>query len=105
MTKIAIILFRNDQTLEEQHRWWLEDHAPMAKKMPGLLSYTINLAGTDEDNNEPAIAGTDYLEFADWDAAMTAYNSEEWKAARAHTQASGAKTIRTWLSDTKQIEI
>lgn len=105
MTKIAIILFRNEQSLDEQHRWWLEEHAPLAKQMPGLLSYTINLAGSDEANNDPAIAGTDYLEFADWDAAMTAYNSEEWKAAREHTAASGAKTIRTWLKDTKHIEI
>ncbi|WP_035750400.1 EthD family reductase [Arthrobacter sp. 35W] len=105
MAKIAIILFRNEQTLAEQHRWWLEDHAPLAKKMPGLLSYTINLADLDEYGNDPQIAGTDYLEFADWDAAQAAYESAEWQAAREHTAASGAKTIRTWIRDTQNIEI
>lgn len=103
--KIAIILFRNDQSLEEQHRWWLEDHAPMAKCMPGLLGYTINLADTDESGGDPAIAGTDYLEFADMEAAMTAYNSPEWQAAREHTAASGAKTIRSWVKETLQIPL
>jgi hypothetical protein len=32
-------------------------------------------------SDNPAIVDTDYLEFADWDAAVTAYNSEEWEAA------------------------
>jgi hypothetical protein len=30
---------------------------------------------------------------------MTAYNSAEWREARAHTEASGARTLRTWLKD------
>jgi len=103
--KIAIILFRNDKPLVEQHRWWLEEHAPLAKSMPGLLSYTINLAGTDENGGDPAIAGTDYLEFADEKAAMTAYHSDEWQAARQHTADSGAKTIRSWVRETVQIPV
>jgi len=103
--KIAIILFRNAQPIEEQHRWWLEDHVPLAKKMPGLISYTINLVGTDESGGDPVIAGTDYLEFADEEAAMIAYNSPEWKAARQHTAESGAKTIRSWVRKTNQIPL
>lgn len=103
MVKIAIILFRNEQTLEEQHRWWIEEHAPMARTMPGLRSYTINLSARGEEGEEPAIAGTDYLEFDDWDAAMRAYNSPEWAAARAHTAASGAKAIRTWIKETRNM--
>lgn len=103
--KIAIILFRNEMTLEEQHRWWLEEHAPLARQMPGLLSYTINLAATDESGGDPAIAGTDYLEFADTEAAMAAYRSTEWQAAREHTAASGAKTIRSWVRKTMQIPL
>lgn len=103
MVKIAIILFRNDRPLEEQHRWWLEEHAPMARSMPGLRGYTINLSARSEDGSDPEIAGTDYLEFDDWDAAMRAYNSPEWTAARKHTAESGAKTIRTWIKETKHI--
>lgn len=35
MIKMTITLFRNNETLEEQQRWWLEDHAPIARRMPG----------------------------------------------------------------------
>lgn len=97
MVAIEIILFRNNMPLEEQHRWWLEDHAPIAKKMPGLLGYTINLAGKGEGGEEPQICGTDTLTFASWDAAMVAYRSPEWTAARRHTEESGAKVLRTWI--------
>ena len=99
MVKIEIILFRNAMTLEEQHRWWLEDHAPIARKMPGLRGYFINLAGRGEGDEEPEICGTDTLTFDSWDAAMTAYRSPEWSADRAHTQASGAKALRTWVRE------
>jgi hypothetical protein len=34
-------------TLEEQHRWWLEEHAPIARQMPWLRGYVINLAARD----------------------------------------------------------
>lgn len=103
MVKIAIILFRNDQPLEEQHRWWLEDHVPIVRTMPGLRGYTINLSDKGEDGSDPEIAGTDYLEFDDWDSARAAYNSPEWQRAREHTAASGAKTLRTWIRETHHI--
>lgn len=97
MTKIEIILFRNHMALEDQHRWWLEEHAPIARKMPGLKGYTINLADKGEGGEEPEICGTDTLTFDSWDAAMTAYRSAEWSAAREHTAASGARVLRTWV--------
>ena len=97
MTQIEIILFRNHMTLEEQHKWWLEEHAPIARNMPGLRGYTINLADRGENGEDPEICGTDTLTFDDWEAAMKAYNSPEWSAARAHTEASGAKVLRTWI--------
>lgn len=98
MTKIEIILFRNHMSLEEQHRWWLEDHAPIARKMPGLRGYVINLAGKGEGGEEPEICGTDTLSFDSWDDAMKAYHSPEWQAAREHTAASGARALRTWIA-------
>ena len=99
MVMIEIILFRNAMTLEEQQRWWLEEHAPIARKMPGLRGYFINLAGRGEGDEEPEICGTDTLSFDSWEAAMTAYKSAEWSAARAHTQASGARALRTWVKE------
>ena len=99
MVRIEIILFRNGMSLEEQHRWWLEDHAPIARRMPGLRGYFINLAGRGENGEEPEICGTDTLSFDSWEDAMTAYNSVEWNAAREHTKASGARVLRTWVKE------
>ena len=103
MVKIEIILFRNQMSLEEQHRWWLEEHAPMARKMPGLRGYVINLAAKGEAGEEPEICGTDELVFDSWEAAKAAYESAEWRAARAHTAASGARVLRTWVK--KEVRI
>ncbi|MGH8788631.1 MAG: EthD family reductase [Cupriavidus necator] len=71
-------------TLDEPHRWWLEEHAPIARQMPGLRGYVIHLAGEGEGGEEPEICGTDTLSFDNWEAAMAAYASPEWQAARAH---------------------
>jgi len=103
MVMIEIILFRNHMTLEDQQRWWTEEHAPIARKMPGLRGYFINMAGRGEGDAEPEICGTDTLTFDSWEAAMKAYNSPEWKAAREHTQQSGAKAMRTWVKEQVKI--
>lgn len=103
MIKVAIVLYRNQMTLEQQHKWWIEEHAPIAREMPGLRSYVINLSDKDEDGAEPAIAGTDELLFDDYESALAAWNSPEWQAAREHTQASGARAMRTWIAETHEI--
>lgn len=103
MIKMAITLLRNEMTLEEQQRWWLEEHAPIARQMPGLKGYVINLADQDEGGGDAQICGTDELLFETWEDAQRAYNSKEWTAARDHTAASGAKAIRAWIRETVQI--
>lgn len=103
MVKMAVVLFRNHMTLEEQHRWWIEEHAPIARQMPGLRSYVINLARRDDDGSEPDIAGTDEIAFDDWEAARRAWSSPEWQRAREHTAASGARCLRAWVKETVTI--
>lgn len=99
MTKIEIILFRNHMTLEEQHRWWREEHAPIVRKVPGLRGYFINFAGYGESGEEPEVCGTNTLTFDSTESAMAAYNSAEWGVAREHTKASGAKALRIWVTE------
>lgn len=103
MVKMEIVLFRNHMTLEEQQRWWIEEHAPIARRMPGLRSYVINLATRGEGDAEPEIVGTDELVFDSWEAAQRAYRSPEWRQAREHTRASGAKVLRTWAKEVRII--
>lgn len=103
MIKMAITLFRNEMTLEEQQRWWLEDHAPIAREMPGLRGYVINLASVGENGEDPMMCGTDELLFDTWEDAQRAYNSAEWQRARAHTAESGAKAVRAWIRETVNV--
>lgn len=92
-------------SVEDQHEWWLGHHAPIAREIPGLRSHAVNLSARDENGQEPAIAGADCLGFADWEAAQAAYESAGWQAARGGHSAGGAKTIRTWIDRTAQIEL
>lgn len=103
MIKMAITLFRNSMTLEEQQRWWIEDHAPIARQMPGLRGYVINLADRGEDGEDPMICGTDELLFDNWEDAQRAYHSDEWRRARAHTAESGAEAVRAWIRETVNV--
>jgi uncharacterized protein (TIGR02118 family) len=42
-------------SLEEFHRWWLQEHATLVKRFPRLKKYTINLA-TDGDQRYDGVA-------------------------------------------------
>jgi len=98
MTKIEVIMFRNDRPLEEQQRWGLDEHAPLGKKMPGLRSYVINLAGRGPTGEEPEICGTAVLTFDSPAAAVAAFASDEGRAAGANTKTSGSRGARTWIT-------
>ncbi len=44
MYKVIGILKRpDDVSIEEFHKWWLEEHANKVKKIPGIKRYVINL--------------------------------------------------------------
>lgn len=45
MYKVIGILKRPEgMSLEAFHKWWLQEHATLVKKWPGLKKYAINLA-------------------------------------------------------------
>lgn len=98
MTKIEVIIFRNERSLEEQQRWWIDEHAPLGRKMPGLRSYVINLAGRGPSGEEPEVCGIAVLTFDSAAAAAAAFASDEGKAAAANTKASGSRGLRTWIT-------
>jgi len=56
MYKVIGILKRPDgMSIEEFHKWWLEEHAHLVKRFPGLKRYAINLS-TDGDQRYDGIA-------------------------------------------------
>jgi uncharacterized protein (TIGR02118 family) len=47
MYKLIGLLKRPDgMSLAEFHRWWLNEHAVLVKRFPGLKKYVINLASS-----------------------------------------------------------
>ena len=89
--------------VEGNNQFALDLYKKLAETEKGNIffsPYSIHAAtGRGEGDEEPEICGTDTLSFDSWEAAMTAYKSPEWSAARAHTQASGARALRTWVKE------
>lgn len=105
MYKITIVAWRNpEMSVEDCRRWWIEDHAPIAARMPGLKGYVINLAQKDEAGEAPLLMGTDDLYFDSEAAFEIAWNSPEWTEARAHTAASGIKAVRSTVHEVRIID-
>jgi len=60
--------------------YWLKKHAPLAKKMPGLKRYTINIVKA-TDGEEPGYQGTAELHFDSFEDYERAFESPEGKKA------------------------
>lgn len=72
-------------------RWWLEQHRPLAAKLPGLRRYVISHAVDAEDG---AFDGVGELWFDDAAAEQAAFASPQGQAARADRQAHAARNER-----------
>ncbi len=91
MFKAVILLTRrDDMTHEEFAQWWLVDHAPLARQLPGVRRITFNLV----DDPEASVDGVSELWFdsrADFDAA---YATDLGKAVAADSMAKVSGRVR-----------
>ncbi len=70
--KAIILLNRRDgDAPEEFRRWWLEDHAPLARQLPGLRNLVFNVVEGDAPYD-----GVSELWFDSQEAFEAAYASE-----------------------------
>ena len=75
MFKAVILLKRRDDTSPEEFaQWWLGDHAPLAKGLPGVRGATFNLVAGDGSG---AFDGVSELWFDDQAAFEAAYKGME----------------------------
>lgn len=97
MFKAMILLTRRDElSLEEFHRWWLEQHRPMALGLPKLRRMVINLV---DEASEPGVDGVSELWFdtrADFEAA---YATDHGKAVAADTLAHVTARVRLLVTE------
>ena len=77
MVKLAALLKRPDGvTREEFHRWWLHEHAPLAKRFPRLRKYVVSLS-IEGPFEEPAYDGFAELWFDSLEDLEYAFSAPE----------------------------
>lgn len=80
---------RDDMSREDFRRWWLQDHAPLARTLPGVRRIRFNVL----DDGAP-FDGIAELWFDSAEAADAAYATEIGKAVAADSIAHVASRVR-----------
>ena len=99
----AMLRRRKGVSREEFHRWWIEEHVPYARKLPGLRKYRVCLVtgSTSHEGREPW-DGIAELWFDDREAMQRAMATPEAKALHADG-ALFIGRIKTFTVDEKVI--
>jgi uncharacterized protein (TIGR02118 family) len=95
-----IVLLRKKETLtdEEFAKYWLEKHAPVAMKMPGLRRYVINVVRRPM-NREPNHHGVVELWFDDVESMKKAFSSPEGQATQKDSETFTSKMITLFIDE------
>ena len=71
MKAIILLTRREGDTAEEFRSWWLEEHAPLARQLPGLRKLVFNVV-----ESEAGVDGVAELWFDSTEEFEAAYASE-----------------------------
>jgi uncharacterized protein (TIGR02118 family) len=88
---------RDDMSREDFRRWWIDEHAPLARTLPGVRRIRFNVL--DEDAPFDGIAE---LWFDSPEAADAAYATDIGKSVAADSMAHVASRVRM-LADEQEI--
>lgn len=88
---------RDDMSREDFRRWWIDEHAPLARTLPGVRRIRFNVL--DEDAPFDGIAE---LWFDSSEAADAAYATDIGKSVAADSMAHVASRVRM-LADEQEI--
>lgn len=92
MFKVMILLTRReDMTQEEFAVWWLNDHAPLARQLPGVQRITFNLV---DQGPDAVCSGVAELWFASREAFEGAYATDIGKRVAADSMAHVSGRVR-----------
>jgi uncharacterized protein (TIGR02118 family) len=99
MFKMIILLKKKTSlTLEDFSKYWLETHAPLARKMPGLRRYVVNIVRR-PPNREPEYDGVVELWFDNVESMKTAFTSPEGKATQRDTEAFASGLTSMYIDE------
>ena len=98
--KLMILLTRRaDMTHEAFAHWWLEEHAPRARQLPGVRRITFNLV-----QDADGVDGVAELWFDSREAMESAYASEIGTAVAADSMAHVASRVRLVVDEHAVVE-
>jgi uncharacterized protein (TIGR02118 family) len=101
MYKVMGILKRpDDMSIEEFQKWWLEEHANLVKKFPGLKRYAINLT-TSEDQRFDGVAE---VWFESKEALEKIFTMPEGEAARQSATSHSKEIVILFTQENVIIE-
>ncbi len=101
MTFKAIILLRrrDDMTHDEFRTWWLEEHAPLAARLPGVRRLVFNLGEDRGTGNPDDVDGVSELWFDDRAAFDAAYATEIGRQVAADSMAHVRDRVRMFVGE------
>ncbi len=100
MFKAIILLARADGASREAfRRWWLDEHAPLARELPGLRRLVFNVVETDDAPYD----GVSELWFDSEDAFDAAYASAIGQRVAADSLANVGARIRLYVDERPQV--
>jgi uncharacterized protein (TIGR02118 family) len=91
---------KKKDTLTDQEfaKYWLETHVPLAKTMPGLRKYVVNVVKR-PPNREPDYNGVVELWFDDADSMKKAFASSEGLATQKDTETFASKLTTLYIDE------
>lgn len=93
MYKVMSIMQKPESmTLADWRRWALEEHPKLARQIPGMVTYTVNVVRNDDP--DLAFHSVSEMVFADEDAFKAGFASDAGKAAGADAAGTAAKRVR-----------
>jgi uncharacterized protein (TIGR02118 family) len=108
MFKAIILLTRgDDQSPDAFRRWWLEEHAPLARQLPGLKGLVFNLVSRDLNTDgagDLPYDGVSELWFESRAAFDAAYATDVGKEVASDSLRHVSGRLRLFVEEHTQVE-
>jgi uncharacterized protein (TIGR02118 family) len=78
-------------------RWWVEDHGPIARQIPGLRRYVVSFS----DDPVARFDGMAELWFDDWDALRAGLASDQGLLARDDALSHAGERVTINVTETE----
>ena len=98
MKAIILLTRRDGDTPEDFRHWWLEEHAPLARRLPGLQKLVFNVVEGDQPYD-----GVSELWFDSQEAFEAAYASEIGQQVAADSLAHVGARVRLIVDECEQL--